>query len=113
MIKKLLPLGIKNQVVTELPILIALEAIGTPWFCEAHRSDLRALGLVTAMLAEADSAIAIAANALLALLEVPELDADQTRPLAIEVSTWFQRQPNPRVQAAIDKLLAQVHQGRL
>ena len=102
---KLLPLGIKNPVKTELPALIALEAIGQSWFCEGHRTDLQAIGLVAAMLAAEGSNIQLVAGELLAALEAQALDADSLRPLVVSVSTWVQRQPNGRVQAAIDTLL--------
>jgi len=106
--KKLLPLGVKNQMLTELPVLIAVEAIGTPWFCEGHRSDLKAIALIGEVLAARGSSIELAACELLRLLAAPELDREKTRPLALEVSAWFQRQPNHRVQRAIDRLLSQL-----
>ena len=102
---KLLPLGIKNPVKTELPALIALEAIGQSWFCEGHRTDLQAIGLVAAILAAGGSEIQIVAGALLSSLEGEALDAESIRPLVVRVSAWIQRQPNSRVQAAIDTLL--------
>ena len=44
--RRLLPLGIKDPIKTELPALVALEAIGKPWYNETHQSDLLAIALV-------------------------------------------------------------------
>lgn len=103
---QLLPLGIKNPLKTELPALIALEAIGQPWFCENHRSDLQAIALVAEMLADVGSEIHLDSRALLSTLGSEELDADRMRPMVMHVAAWMQKQPNRRVQAAIDRLLA-------
>ena len=46
-------------------------------------------------------------NVLIALLDASELDSDEIRPRAVALTIWMQRQPNGRVQAAIDKLLRQ------
>ena len=94
---------------TELPALVALEAIGQPWFCENHRTDLQAIGLVAEILAAEGSQIHLLACALLSALESHELAGDSMRPLVVSVSAWMQRQPNARVQAAIDSLLAGMH----
>ena len=102
---KLLPLGIKNPLKTELPTLIALEAIGQPWFCETHRSDLQAIGLVAGILAAEGSEIHLVSRALLSALEAEEMDIESMRSLVMNVSAWLQKQPNVRVQAAIDRLL--------
>lgn len=103
--ERLLPLGIKNPVKTELPALMALEAIGQPWFAESHLADLRAIALVSAILAEkASDAEAVAAD-LIALLEASPLDVDEIRPRVVALTIWMQRQPNGRVQAAIKRLL--------
>src|SRR6187397_3087932 len=59
--KRLLPLGIKNPIKTELPALVALEAIGKPWFSETHLSDLLAIALVSQILAVKGSYIDIVA----------------------------------------------------
>ena len=105
---KLLPLGIKNPLKTELPALIALEAIGQPWFCDAHRSDLQAIGLISATLAKGGSEFQLLACGLLTELALETLDADRLRPTVIALTAWFQRQPNGRIQAAIDKVLGEV-----
>ena len=105
--ERLLPLGIKNPVKTELPPLIALEAIGQPWFNEGHLADLTALALVTQILAPAGSDAYDVAGDLLAQLSAAALDIDEIRPRVIGISLWLQRQPNGRVDAAIRRLLKQ------
>jgi hypothetical protein len=102
---KFLPLGIKNRTKTELPALIALEAIGQPWFCESHRNDLLSIALVTQLIADADSEIHFTACELAYLMESSHLQVDEIRPRAIAVNQWLQLQPNGRIQGAIDKLL--------
>lgn len=105
--ERLLPLGIKNPVKTELPALVALEAIGQSWFGEGHLADLRAIALVSSILAEkAGDAQSVAAE-LIALLEASELDIDEIRPRIVALTIWLQRQSNGRVQAAIERLLRQ------
>lgn len=103
--KRLLPLGIKNPIKTELPALVALEAIGKPWFAESHRSDLLVIALVARTLAPEGSYIHVVADELIAALEAGELQIDVIRPLVIDISAWLQVQPNGRVDAAIDQLL--------
>ena len=105
--QRLLPLAIKNPVKTELPALMALEAIGQPWFGEAHLSDLRAIALVSSLLAEESGDARSVATELIALLDASELDIDQIRPRIVALTVWMQRQPNGRVQAAITRLLRQ------
>jgi hypothetical protein len=105
--KRLLPLGIKNSTKTELPALVALEAIGKPWFCESHRSDLLAIGLVAQILAVEGSYIHLVAGELLTFLAAGELDIDQVRPVAVDITAWLQIQPNGRVDEAIERLLKQ------
>jgi hypothetical protein len=100
-----LPLGIKNPIKTELPVLIALEAIGQPWFSEAHRTDLQAIALVSEILADEGSDIHIASSELLAYLDSGDLEVGRIRTLVWDISGWLQRQPNGRIQAAIDRLL--------
>lgn len=102
---KLLPLGIKNPLKTELPALIALEAIGQPWFCETHRSDLQAIGLVAEMLAAEGSETRLVSRAFLSALGSEELDVNKMRPMVMHVTAWIQKQPNGLVQGAIDRLL--------
>jgi hypothetical protein len=103
--EKLLPLGIKNPTKTELPALVALEAIGKTWFCESHRADLQAIALVSRKLAVEGSYIHLVAGELLSLLESGELDIEQVRAIAVDITAWLQVQPNGRVQAAIDALM--------
>ncbi|TVO68375.1 hypothetical protein [Denitromonas ohlonensis] len=103
--RKLLPLGIKKRTTTELPALIALEAIGQPWFCEAHLTDLMALSMVCQVASEAGSDVNTAALALLDLLGKEPLDGAAIEPLVVLTNDWMQRQPNGRIQDAIDRLL--------
>ena len=103
--KRLLPLGIKNPIKTELPALVGLEAIGKSWFNESHRSDLLAIGLVSQILAPEGSYIYVVAGELIADLQVAELQIGVIRPLVIDISAWLQVQPNGRVDAAIATLL--------
>ena len=103
--KRLLPLGIKDPIKTELPALMAVEAIGKPWFNETHLSDLLAIALVSQLLAVAGSYIHIIAGELIAALQRPELDIEEIRPLVIDISAWLQVQDNGRVDTGINKLL--------
>ena len=104
--KRLLPLGIKNPIKTELPALVGLEAIGKPWFNETHRSDLLAIALVSQVIAPPGSFIYVIADELIALLQGgAELNIDEVRPLVMDMSAWLQVQPNGRVDQAIDQLL--------
>lgn len=102
---KILPLGIKNRTKTELPALIALEAIGKPWFCEDHRCDLMSIALIAQLLAVDNSEIFDASSELMSLLGLEELDVDKFRPRVVLINTWIQKQPNGRIQHAIDRLL--------
>jgi hypothetical protein len=104
----ILPLGIKNRMKTELPALIALEAIGQSWFCENHRFDLMSIALVSQLMTTQESEIHKASSALVALLEPQSLDIEEIRPLVMMVNAWLQRQPNCRVQAAIIKLSTRI-----
>jgi len=104
--RKLLPLGVKKRTTTELPALIALEAIGKPWFCEAHLTDLMVVSMVCQVAAEPGSDVHDAALQLFALLGKEPLDAKQIGPLLMEANDWMQRQPNGKIQDAIDRLLA-------
>ncbi|TVO58787.1 hypothetical protein [Denitromonas halophila] len=103
--RKLLPLGIKKRTTTELPALIALEAIGQPWFCEAHLTDLMALSMVCQVASEAGSEVNTVALELLDLLGKEPLDGAVIEPLVVFANDWMQRQPNGRIQDAIDRLL--------
>ena len=103
--KRLLPLGIKNPIKTELPALVALEAIGKAWFSETHRSDLLAIALVSQILATDGSYIHMVAGELISALQAVELKIDEIRPLVIDISAWLQVQDNGRVDTAIATLL--------
>lgn len=103
--RKLLPLGVKKRTTTELPALIALEALGKPWFCEAHLTDLMALSMVCQLAARDAPDAHAAALELFDLLAKEPLDGDQIEPLVIALNEWMQRQPNGRIQDAIDRLL--------
>jgi hypothetical protein len=105
--KRLLPLGIKNPIKTELPALVGLEAIGKPWFRESHRSDLLAIALVSQILAPEGSYIYVVAGELISALHAADLNIDEIRPLVLDISAWLQVQPNGRVDAAIEKLIKQ------
>ena len=103
--RKLLPLGMKQSTKTELPALIALEALGKPWFCEAHLADLMSVAMVCQVAALPDSEEHAAANELFELLGQPTLDAAAIEPLVMITNGWIQRQPNGRIQTAIEYLL--------
>jgi hypothetical protein len=103
--RRLLPLGIKNPIKTELPALVGLEAIGKPWFNDSHRSDLLAIGLVSQVLAPEGSYIYVVADELISALQTEQLEIDEIRPLVIDISAWLQVQPNGRVDSAIATLL--------
>lgn len=103
--RKLLPLGIKKRTTTELPALIALEAIGQPWFCEAHLTDLMALSMVCQVAAEPGSEVHVAALELFDLLGKEPLAGPAIKPLVVFTNDWMQRQPNGKIQDAIDRLL--------
>ena len=105
--RRLLPLGIKDPIKTELPALVALEAIGKPWFTETHLSDLLAIALVSQILAVNGSYIHIVAGELIVALQAPELNIEEIRPLVIDISAWLQVQDNGRVDTAIATLLKQ------
>jgi len=105
--RRLLPLGIKDPIKTELPALVALEAIGKPWYNETHQSDLLAIALVSQILAVKGSYIHIVAGELIMVLQEAELNIDEIRPLVIDISAWLQVQDNGRVDTAIATLLKQ------
>src|SRR5690348_9590029 len=105
--RRLLPLGIKDPIKTELPALVALEAIGKPWYNETHHSDLLAIALVSQILAVKGSYIHIVAGELIVALQGAELNIDEIRPLVIDISAWLQVQDNGRVDTAIATLLKQ------
>lgn len=98
-----LPMGIKNRVKTELPALVALTAIGEPWFSSQHQADLLAVALVVRELAPADSLQSQCAAELQRLCELPigiALKVDVALNLA-ECLPWLQVQQNHRIQHAL------------
>ena len=103
-----IPLGIKNRLVTELPALIALTAIGEPWFSVDHQTDLLVIALVVRELAPAESLQAECAAELQRLCEQPialENKAEIALHLA-ECLPWLQLQSNNRIQRAIEAVAA-------
>ena len=102
---QILPLGIKNRTKTELPALIALEAIGQPWFKEEHRCDLMSIALVAQLVSIQGSEIRAVSCKLISLLGPDDLDIDKLRPVVVTINTWIQKQPNGRVRTAVDRLL--------
>ncbi len=105
MSSQILPLGIKNRTKTELPALIALEAIGQSWFSEDHRCDLMSIAMVVQFMVEPDSELHAMSCELVSLLGPDALEIDRLRPLVVPLNCWLQKQPNGRVQTAINRLL--------
>ncbi len=100
----LLPLGVKNRYKTELPALIAIEAIGEPWFSEQHRNDLLAVALVVEEIAPYGSLPSLCAEALRRQCEnaiTPDNKTEIAMNLA-ECLPWLQRQPNHRVAQGLN-----------
>lgn len=98
-----LPLGIKNRVKTELPALVALTAIGEPWFSEQHQADLLAVALVVRELAPAASDQAQCAAALQHQCE-QAITAENKVAIALNLAEclpWLQVQPNARIERAL------------
>ena len=98
-----LPLGIKNKVKTELPALVALAAIGEPWFSAEHQSDLLAVALVVREMADPDSLPAECAAELQRLCEQP-ITLDRKVDIALNLAEclpWLQLQQNHRIEQAI------------
>lgn len=103
-----LPLGIKDRVKTELPALVALAAIGAPWFSGEHQADLLAVALVVRELAPADSLQARCAAELQRLCEQPIMIEHKVE-IALylaECLPWLQLQPNHRVARALQAVAA-------
>lgn len=98
-----LPLGIKDRQRTELPALVALNAIGQPWFCSQHQTDLLAVALVVRELAPPGSLEADCALQLQGLCEKAIVAEDKVA-IALSLAEclpWLQMQSNSRVQKAI------------
>ena len=103
-----LPLGIKNKVKTELPALVALAAIGEPWFSEQHQSDLLVVALVVAELAVPDSLQARSAAELQRLCEQP-VTLEHKVEIALNLAEclpWLQLQQNHHIERAIEAIAA-------
>lgn len=102
-----LPLGIKNRMQTELPGLVALTAIGEPWFSETHQSDLLAVALITRELATPDSLQAWCATELQRLCERP-ITIDDKVAVAVNLAEclpWLQLQSNTRIERALRNVM--------
>jgi hypothetical protein len=98
-----LPLGIKNRLVTELPALVALSAIGEPWFSGTHQSDLLAVALVVREMAPENSLQALCAAELQRLCE-QSVTRDQKVDIALNLAEclpWLQLQQNHRIDRAL------------
>ncbi len=103
-----LPLGIKNRLVTELPALVALSAIGEPWFGATHQADLLAVALVVREMAPEDSPQARCAAELQRLCEQP-IGFEQKVDIALNLAEclpWLQVQQNHRVERAVRAVAA-------
>lgn len=104
-----LPLGIKNRTRTELPALVALTAIGEPWFSGEHQTDLLAVALVVRELAPTGSLQAQCAAELQRLCE-QLITMENKVGIALNLAEclpWLQLQPNYRVQRALMAVIAQ------
>lgn len=100
---RVLPLGIKNRINTELPALVALTAIGEPWFSDELRCDLLAVALVVAEMAPPDSIESQSALALQRLCEQP-ITAAEKYEIALHLADclpWLQVQQNHRIERAV------------
>lgn len=98
-----LPMGIKNRIQTELPALVALTAIGQPWFSSQHQADLLAVALVVQELASAGSQQAECANELQRLCE-QEITMDNKVAIALNLAEclpWLQVQQNFKIDRAL------------
>ena len=104
----ILPLGIKDRVRTELPALVALAAIGEPWFLGEHQADLLAVALVVHELAPADSLPSLCATELQRLCEQTIMQENKVE-IALNLAEclpWLQVQPNTQIQRALETILA-------
>jgi hypothetical protein len=110
--KPVLPLGIKNKVKTELPALVALSAIGEPWFSPQHQSDLLAVALVVHEMAPEGTLPAQSAVTLRKLC-AQEITAEHKVDIALNLAEclpWLQVQPNSRIDRAV-KAVARKHRA--
>lgn len=102
------PLGIKDRVKTELPALVALTAIGEPWFSEQHQTDMLAVALVVRELAPAGSLQAQSATELQRLCE-QIIRAENKVEIALNLAEclpWLQVQPNFRIERSLQTVAA-------
>lgn len=103
-----LPLGMKDRMRTELPALVALTAIGEPWFSADHQADLLAVAMVTRELAPPGSLESECAAELQRLCE-RSIALDDKAKIALNLAEclpWLQLQPNARIERAIARCLA-------
>jgi hypothetical protein len=103
-----LPFGIKKKLKTELPALVALTAIGEPWFSDEHQADLLAIALVVREMATAGSLQAQCAAELQRLCE-QTIAAENKLEIALNLAEclpWLQVQPNFRVERALKAVAA-------
>lgn len=110
--RNILPLGIKNRIQTELPALVALTAIGEPWFSSAHQADLLAVALVVREIAPEGSLQAQCAAELQHRCE-QAITADDKLGIALNLAEclpWLQVQQNHRVDHAL-QAVAQRYQA--
>lgn len=101
-----LPFGIKQRLQTELPALVALTAIGEPWFSSQHQFDLLAVALVVGEMAEPGSLQAQCAAELQRLCE-QEITIDYKVDIALNLAEclpWLQLQPNFKVDRALERV---------
>lgn len=106
--KAVLPLGIKNRFQTELPALVALTAIGEPWFSAGHQSDLLAVAVVVRELAPAGSIQAQCSAELQRLCE-QVITAEDKLEIALNLAEclpWLQVQPNYRIERSLKAVAA-------
>lgn len=102
-----LPLGIKDRMQTELPALVALTAIGEPWFSDQHQSDLLAVALVTHELAPPGSLQAQCAAELQRLCE-QTITIEHKVKIALNLAEclpWLQVQSNTRIERALRSVM--------
>ena len=102
------PLGIKDRVKTELPALVALTAIGEPWFSEQHQSDLLVVALVVGELAPAESLQQQCAAELQRLCE-QVITAENKVAIALNLAEclpWLQVQSNSKVERGLKAVAA-------
>lgn len=103
-----LPLDIKNKIKTELPALVALMAIGEPWFTVEHQCDLLAVALVVRELASPESLPAKCSAELQRLCE-QTIEAGNKVEIALNLAEclpWLQLQQNHRVERALQDIAA-------